>query len=95
MENGSIAYVAELRTEDDVWDVIRTLQNNILSANDLFISTPPTSVNNQSKVCFLWIFDLKDDVVGNGSFSSYRDSSASPGKLKIFFLHSSIRLICR
>ena len=49
MENGSVAYVPQLRTEDDVWDVIRTLQNTVLSASDLFISTPPTSVNNQSK----------------------------------------------
>lgn len=49
VENGSVVYVPQLRTEDDVWDVVRTLQNTILSSNDLFISTPPISVNNQSK----------------------------------------------
>ena len=49
MEDRSVVYVPELRSEDDFWDVIRTLQNVILSASDLFVATPPTSVNNQSK----------------------------------------------
>ncbi len=49
MENGSIVYISELDTKDDFWDVIGTLQNDILSCNDLFISTPPLSLNNQSK----------------------------------------------
>ncbi|CAF1020071.1 unnamed protein product [Rotaria sordida] len=48
LENGTIIYVRQLKTEDDFWDVIRILQNGILSGNDLFISTPPLSVNNQS-----------------------------------------------
>jgi hypothetical protein len=49
VENGSIVYISQLDTEDDFWDVIRTLENVILSCNDLFISTPPLSLNNQSK----------------------------------------------
>ncbi len=49
MENGSIVYISELDTEEDFWDVIGTLQNDILSCNDLFISTQPLSLNNQSK----------------------------------------------
>ena len=42
-------YISELETEDDFWDVIATLQDNILHCNDLFISTPPVPLNNQSK----------------------------------------------
>jgi hypothetical protein len=49
VENGSIVYISQLDTTDDFWDVIHTFQNVVLSGNDLFISTPPLSVNNQSK----------------------------------------------
>jgi hypothetical protein len=49
VEKGSIVYISELETEDDFWDVIGTLQDNVLHCNDLFISTPPISLNNQSK----------------------------------------------
>ncbi len=57
MENGRIIYVPQLDTEDDFWDIIRTLQNVILSSYDLFISTPPVSLNNQSKT-FSYIFKI-------------------------------------
>ncbi len=63
MENGSIVHVPQLDTLDDFWDVIRTLQNVILYSNDLFISTLPLLIHNQS----------------NGSSSSFLDSSTSPG----------------
>ena len=52
VDNGTIVYIPHLATQDDFWDVIRTFQNVILSGNDLFMPTPPTtSLNNQSKNC--------------------------------------------
>jgi len=71
VENGSIVYVPHIDTQDDFWDIIHTFQNGILNSNDLFISTPPSSsVNNQS----------------NGSFSSFLDSSTSPGSYNFIFV---------
>lgn len=75
MENGSIVFVPQLDTEDDFWDVIRTFENDVLSCNNLFVSSPPSLIHNQS----------------NGSSSSFLDSSLSPGSflfnISSFFLY--------
>ncbi len=43
-------YVPEMESPDDFWDTISVFQSAVLSANDLFVSTPPASINNQSKI---------------------------------------------
>ncbi|CAF4565563.1 unnamed protein product, partial [Rotaria sp. Silwood2] len=67
LETDIIVYISHLETQDEFWDVIHTFQNVILSSNDLFISTPPsTFLNNQS----------------NGSSSCFLDPSVLPDKKK-------------
>jgi hypothetical protein len=75
VENSTTVYIPHLETQEDFWEVIRTLQNVILAGSDLFISTPPSLANSQSKnpkkkVLFLLI------ILGNSSSSS---SSVSSG----------------
>ncbi|CAF3710875.1 unnamed protein product [Rotaria socialis] len=48
LKNGTIVYIQQLETLDGFWEAISTLQNIILSGNDLFISTKPISMNNQN-----------------------------------------------
>lgn len=56
VENGTIVNVPLIEKEDDFWDIIRIFQNCILAGNDLFISTSPQVVGNQSKC----LFELKN-----------------------------------
>lgn len=49
MKNGTIINVPYIENEDEFWDIIRLFQNGILAGNDLFISTIPQSIMNQSK----------------------------------------------
>ncbi len=48
MENGTLINLPFIENEDEFWDIIRIFQNGILAGNDLFISTPKSSIN-QSK----------------------------------------------
>ncbi|CAF3053354.1 unnamed protein product [Rotaria sp. Silwood2] len=67
LENGTIVNIPNIENEDDFWEIIRIFQNGILAGNDLFISTLPHSIMNQS----------------NDSSSSYLDSSLSPDKKEL------------
>lgn len=55
LENNTEIYVPQMKTSDDFWDVIRTVQIGILAGQDLFISTPPlpTNQSNGSSSSFL------------------------------------------
>jgi len=84
VNNNSIVYVPQLETKSDFWDVIRKFENNVLSSNDLFTSLPPTTNHNQSKTSSNFEFNQTFFCLGNGSYSSFLDSSASPGWFSLF-----------
>jgi hypothetical protein len=50
VDNGTIVYIPPLENQSDFWDAISIFQSAVLSAYDLFISTPPVSMHNRSKI---------------------------------------------
>ena len=83
-------YVPEMESHDDFWDTISVFQSAVLSANDLFVSTPPVSINNQSKIQINHHELIIGIDLGNGSSSSFLDSSVSPGLYYLLFLNLTI-----
>jgi len=55
LENHTEIYVPQMKTSEDFWEVVRTVQTGILAGQDLFISTQPlpTNQSNDSSSSFL------------------------------------------
>ena len=49
MENNTEVSIPQMKSPEDFWEAIRSVQNAILAGHDLFISTPPPPPNNTSK----------------------------------------------
>lgn len=45
VENGTLIDIPLIENEEHFWDIMRVFQNGILAGNDLFISTPPQTID--------------------------------------------------
>ncbi len=70
MENGTLINLPFIENEDEFWNIIRIFQNGILAGNDLFISTPKSTINQSKNLIILKIIKTKFWLDNGSSLSS-------------------------